>query len=243
MRKEKIEVTDEQMRQRGEECGTFSIEYWRSMTPAQQESLVEIRKRKVSAAAYRVAENEEAAGIRDKMEELRNLKSSSDDAIRNLYFAIPEEAARIKAINDLFSYETARKRHDEAMVLEAYYRYEDVHRKLIFGWLEWPGFKRLVLAVATLVAVAFLARLVWPELRDSTNWLAGLSVVLLFAYGVYWDISLRRLESHYFLLWEMEKLRRGREDRELSPPLRRYDLFGEKERESGKRSEPREVGW
>lgn len=225
MRKKKIEVTDEQMREQGEECGTFSGEYWRSMTPAQQEELVEIRERKISGAAYRVAENEEAAGIRDKLEWLRSLKSPNDEAIRDLYFAIPDETARIKAINDHFYYESARKKHDEAMVLEAYYRYEDVHRKLIFGWLEWTEFKRLIFSVATLDAVVFLTRLIWPDIKESADWFVGISVVLVFAYGVYWDIYLRRLESHYFLLWEIEKLRRGVHDRDLKPPLRRYELF------------------
>jgi len=63
MRKKKIEVTDEQMCQQGEECGTFLGDYWLSMTPAQQEELVEIRERKISGTAYRVAENEEAVGM------------------------------------------------------------------------------------------------------------------------------------------------------------------------------------
>lgn len=243
MRKKKIEVTDEQTRQRGEECGTFSGEYWRSMTPAQQEELVEIRERKVSAAAYRVLENEEAAGIRDKMEEFRNLSSPIDETIRDLYFAIHDEATRIKAINDLFYYESVRRNHDNAMVLEAYYRYEDVQRKLIFGWLKWPEFKRLIFGVATFNVLVFLARLIWPDIKERTDWIFSISVMLVFAYGLYWDIHLRRLESHYFLLWEIEKLRRGVHDRDLRPPLRRYELFSEKERQSGKRSVPREIPW
>jgi predicted ATPase len=78
MKKKKIKVTDERMRQRGEECSTFSNEYWCSMTPAQQRELIEIRERKVSSAAYRVAENEESAEIRDKMEEWRSLNSPNN---------------------------------------------------------------------------------------------------------------------------------------------------------------------
>lgn len=243
MKKKKIEVTDEEMHQRGEECSTFSGEYWRAMTPAQQEELVEIRERKVSATAYRVAENEEAAGISGKMEELRSRESPYDESVRDIYFAISDEAARIKAINDLFHYESARKTHDEAMALEAYYRYEDVHRKLIFGWLEQSEFKRLIFGVLTANAILLLAQLIWPSIKESADWFAGISVVLVFGYGVYWDIYLRHLESHYFLLWEIEKLRRGIHDRNLQPPLRRYELFSKKERQSGNRSVPREVPW
>ena len=242
MKKKKIEVTDEHMRQRGEECGTFSDEYWRSMTIAQQEELVKIRESTVSGAAYRVLRNEEAAGIRDKMEELRSRKSRDDEAIRDLNFAIPDEAARIKAINDLFYYEYARRNHDTSTVLEAYYRFAGVQRQLIFGWPEWPEFKRLVLSVVALNAAVIAARLIW-HITTYADWFIGISVVWVIACGVYWNLDLRRQESYYFLLWEVEKLRRGIQDRDLDPPLRRYELFSERERQSGKRSVPREISW
>lgn len=242
MKKNEIEVTNEQLHKRGEECGTFSDEYWRSMTIAQQEELVRIRKSKVSDAAYRVFENEEAAGIQDKVEVLRSRKGGNDEAIRDLYFSIPDEETRITAINDLYCYECARNNHDTSTVLEAYYRFSEVQRKLIFGWLEWPKFKKLVLIVTALNAGVFAARLIF-DITTYADWFLGVSVLWVFACGVYLNLDLRRQESHYFLLWEVEKLRRGVQDREVDPPMRRYELFGERERQSGKRSVPREIPW
>ena len=113
-------MTDELIRQRGDQCGTLSSEFWHSMTSAQQEELVEIRKRRVSDAADRTAW-------------VPSLKNLSDEAIRDLYFAIPDKAARIKRIDDLCNYESARRSHDGAMVLEAYYRYDGFRRTLLAG--------------------------------------------------------------------------------------------------------------
>ena len=243
MKKKKIEVTDEEIREAGENCNSFAQEYWLSMTPAQQAHLVALRERKVSDAAYRMFENEEATGIQDKMEELRSLKSPNDESIRDIYFKIPDEVARIKAINDLFNYERLRSSHETAMVYEAHYRYAFVHGKLISGWVAWPELKRLIFGVAVLDAVVLLGRLIWPDIKESADWIIAMSVVVVYAYGIYWDIHLRRFESHYFLLWEIEKLRRGIHDPDLRPPVRRFELFGERERQSGNRSVPREDRW
>ena len=84
--------------------------------------------------------------------------------------------------------------------------------------------------------IIVFARLLWPDIKESVDWIVGASAVWVFAYGVYWDIHLRRCETHYFLLWEIEKLRRGLHDPDLNPPLRLYDLFSESEKQSGERS-------
>jgi hypothetical protein len=240
MKKKKIEVTDEEMRQAGEKCRTFSDEYWRSMTRAQQEELVKVRESMVLDAAHRVLRNEEAAGIRDKMAELRSRKSGNDEAVRDLYFAIPEEAVRIEAINDLFHYESARKGHDTSMVLEAYYRLSDVQEQLS-SWPGGPAFKKLVFITAALNVAVFAAQLIWPNI--DADWFFGISVVWVLVWGLCSQVDLRRMESHYFLLWEIEKLRRGVQDSDLDPPRHRYELFSERERQSGRRSVPREIPW
>src|SRR4051812_45566831 len=103
MSKKKIQVTDEQIRRAGDECSTLSSEYWLAMTSEQQERLEELRKSSLSRAANRVSSNEESAGIDRKMEQHR--RSTDDEAIRDLYFGIPDESARVKAINDLLDYE------------------------------------------------------------------------------------------------------------------------------------------
>ena len=180
MSKKKIELSEEQILQAGEKCDTFSNEYWHSMTPAQQEQLAALRQRRLSTAAYRVGENEKAGRIENKMAELRGLRNPNDEAIRDLYFAIPDNAARTKAINDLFEYERLRRSYDTSMVYEAYYRYEDVRNKLIFGWTNWPEVKKFALGMAVLTAVGLIARLIWPGIRETVDWLfvAGLVSVL-----------------------------------------------------------------
>lgn len=243
MRKNKFEVTDEQVRQRGEDCETFSAEYWHSMTPAQQEELIRVRERSVAYAASQVMENEDEAGIRVVMDELRSMKSQNDEPTRDIYFAISDETLRIKAISDLFYYEGSRKRHDAAMAVEAYYRYDDIQGKLISGWTSWPEFKKLVVTVVVLDVVVFLARLVWPEIKGSADWFIGISAALVFLYYVSLASYLRHMERHHFVLWEMEKLRRGIHEPEPIPPLNSYELFSKEERQSGRRSVPREVLW
>lgn len=242
MTRKKIELSGEQIHQAAENCETFSNEYWRSMTPPQQEQLTALRQRKLSAAAYRVGENERAAGIENKMAELRSLRSQNDEVIRDLYFAIPDDAARITAIKDLFEYERLRRSYDTSMVYEAYYRYEDVRNRLIFGWTKWPEVKKLSLSIAVLAAVGLIVRLIWPDIKETVDRLLVAGFVLVLAYGVYYDLNLRRLESHYFLLWEFEKLKRGiDDDRDLSRRPLRYELFSNSERQSGRRAAAREA--
>lgn len=242
MTKKTIELSEAEIHQAAENCETFSNEYWRSMTPAQQEQLTALRQRKLSAAAYRVGENERAAGIENKMAELRGLRNPSDELIRDLYFAILDDTARITAIKDLFEYERLRSSYDTSMVYESYYRYEDVRNRLIFGWTKWPEVKKLALSMVVLASVCAIARLIWPDIKETVDRLFVAGFVLVLAYGVYYDLNLRRLESHYFLLWEFEKLKHGIEDdRDLSPRPLRYELFSNSERQTGRRAAAREA--
>ena len=130
------------------------------------------------------------------------------------------------------------------MVYEAYYRYEVVRNRLIFCWTKWPEVKKLALSMAVLAAVGLIARLIWPDIKETVDRLFVAGFVLMLAYGVYYDLNLRRLESHSFVLWEFEKLKRGIEDdRDLSPRARRYELFSNSERQTGRRAAAREAPW
>ena len=225
-----IEVTDDQIRQKGADCNTFSQEYWLSMTPAQQKELVEIRTCRVSEAAQRVVRNETEVTIRDEMAVLRSSTNKRDEAIRNVYFSIPDERARIQAINDLFCYELVRRRNDEATILEAYYR--------LAGIRQINGIpRRAFMKIIVVVAVALSVRLAWPGFTE----IADCVIAIVIAGGLCLHFDMRRLESHYHLLWEIEKVRCGTHDRDDALQPLRDELFREEERQSGRRSVSRGI--
>lgn len=244
MKKAKIGVTDDDVRQRGAECGTFSEEYWLSMTEAQQTALVDARKGVLVRAAQLVRTNETDAAIGDKMERLRRSKNEDDELVRDIYFSIPDESARIKAINDLFDFESARKSHDSAMVFEAHYRLSGVQKMLNRGWPFWPKLWRFALWIIALMAIGSVFRFIWKgENTHGPSFESGLVffTVACFLQAIAYWVDFKFLESRYLWKWEIEKLRRGvREELHLEVLVRRYALFGDMERRTGIRSLRRE---
>ena len=252
MKKAKIGVTDDDVRQRGAECGTFSEEYWLSMTEAQQTALVDARKGVLVRAAQLVRTNETDAAIGDKMERLRRSKNEDDELVRDIYFSIADESVRIKAINDLFDFESARKSHDSAMVREAHYRLIGVRKMLNRGWPFWPKLWRFALWIIALIAISSVVgsvdRFFWkaenthgPSFESDWVFFTVLFTVAFFLQAIAFWADLKFLERHYLWNWEIEKLRRGvREELHLEVLVRRYALFGDMERRTGIRSLRRE---
>ena len=246
MPKKKLELSEDQIHKAAENCSSFAKEYWLVMTPTQQEQLAALRRQKLSSAANRVGENERAAGIQGKMAALRGTRGQCiyQHDVRDLYFVIADDVLRIKAIKDLVEYERLRSSYDTSMVYEAYYRYDDVNTRLFWGWVEFPEVKRHWLKIVILVVVGLIARSIWPDtIRTMVD--GGLSAFLIILIGnvVYCDLSLRRLASQYFVLWEFEKWKHGIDDeRGLTPsPPPRYELFSDDEMSTGLRG-PRLIG-
>jgi hypothetical protein len=185
------------------------------------------------------------------MERLRRSRNEDDELVRDIYFSISDESARIKAINDLCDFESARKSHDSAMVLEAHYRLSGVRKMLNRGWPFWPKLWRFALWAIALMAISFVVgpvvRLFWkaenthgPSFESDWVFFTVLFTVVFFFQAIAFWVDFKFLERHYLWNWEIEKLRRGvREELQLEVLVRRYALFGDMERRTGIRSVPR----
>jgi hypothetical protein len=132
MTKKKPELSEEQIHEAAEKCGTFLSEYWLAMTPTQQEQLAALRRQMLSSAANRVIEKESVAGIQGKMAALRGTRGQCiyEKDVRDLYFAISDDVLRIKVIRGLVEYEMLRSSYGYSMVHEAYDRYDDVNNRV-----------------------------------------------------------------------------------------------------------------